>query len=85
MDARMAMSAMSHMFHMPKIVVSTKGTIKNIQFRFPRSKSKRIRKKFTKDKENFKIEYINLSLFDKFTGQSIIVVHPMVAQYLRGI
>lgn len=71
------------MFGGTRVVVTPHGTSRRVQFRFPRSKSKRIRKKFSKRAENFKTEYLNFISRDPRTGQEFIVIHPAVERSLR--
>lgn len=75
-----AMSGMLGLHSVPQVLVSEKGTTKKVQFKFPRSKSKRIRNKFKKNPNNFKIKYISIKMNNPITGGEILIVHPSVHQ-----
>jgi hypothetical protein len=67
-----------------KVVVTTAGTTKQTQFRFPRCKSKRIRNKWMKNKENFKVEYVCLLYRDPTSSIETIIIHPVVEQQIKN-
>ncbi len=52
-----------------------------VQFRFQRSKKRRIRKKWAKRKRNFKPRQECFLLVSK----GIVIVHPVIAAKIRGI
>jgi len=68
-----------------KVMVSTLGTSKRVQFRFPRCKSRRIGKKWAKREKNFKIEYLNFMFGDPASGGNIIVIHPAIKRHLEEL
>ena len=63
----------------PKIIVDTK-LCRRYQFRFPRSKKKRIRKKWVKRLQNFKVEPLMCAY--KLRDGSFIC-HPVMLNVLR--
>ena len=63
-------------------IVENHNMVKRVQFRFPRSKSKRIAKKFRKNTANYRTEPDRKILH--MPGLGVIVCHPSVAAQLRA-
>ena len=59
-------------------IISSELCVKKIQFRFPRTKKSRIRKKWSKDSRNYKITPTILKMGDK------IIAHPSLVQQLKN-
>lgn len=59
------------------------------QFRFPKTRKKRILKKFRKNEENWKTEYQRYILDNSATGRpgagKLMVVHPVVYAQIKAI
>lgn len=62
-------------------VIQSLHATKRVQFRFPRSKSKRIRKKFQKNEKNFRTEPTAYFM----QNRNSMVVHPTIYKTLTEI
>lgn len=63
-----------------KKIISSPSLVKKIQVKFPRSKRKRIRKKFAKNEANYKT-VVDESVY---VTRDCIICHPSVACHLKS-
>lgn len=86
MNSNIFAGIMGHVFGGPRVIVSSMGTSKRVQFRFPRCKSWRINKKFKKREENFRIEYVSFKFRDPTKHKGVILADtPSGAQHLSTV
>ena len=67
-------------------VIITEMCLDNVQYRKPRTKKKRIQKKWSRNKKNFKkVPATNLRIIGANKNQLIAVGHPTIKERLDGL